>query len=590
MTIASKNNTNTQRQEDITRQLANEFISALSEESLPWRSDFNRVNLFPQNPASGTVYQGTTKVILMIKSVTQEYNDPRWMTFKQAKMLDAQVMKGEKATMCVHWQPIKIADKDKDGNIILDEEGKEKTKEILIPCPYALFNVKQIKGLTLPPLEVSENITWDPNERAETLITNSKAIIKNDLGIVSPFYSLKSDEINMPTKAQFNSPNAYYDTLLHEMCHWTGHESRMNRLKSHNIITEDYKEEYAREELRAEIGSSILSLTLGIDHKISGNDHDLNNHKAYVKSWIQALDNNPKEILYATAQADKIVSYLRQYDPIKDPQLIPLLSQNQYKNLEQENKKIYISQAELPKIKQEIKDDIKQRIEDAVDRDKLSYTLEPIANDNEKIHNFCANFKSSTLPSTKELQQLSKKENVRRINLSDGKVFLSPDSSGNFYEINFDSLSKPDIFNLANKFMSKDDIKSIVSQHYEQDLSHNVSEMCAMDPIVNNFLRKNDYKQASFHFVKKLETIPKELQDKLKSENVKRINLSDKDNSVYLADALGTFRKITPEKLKTNHSIENLLAKLYMDKHEIDSISKQKTDIINKDLNKSQER
>lgn len=49
--------------------------------------------------------------------------------------------------------------------------------------------------------------------------------------------------------------------------------------------------------------------------------------------------------------------------------------------------------------------------------------------------------------------------------------------------------------------------------------------MCAMDPIVNNFLRKNDYKQASFHFVKKLETIPQKLQDKLKSENVKRIKL-----------------------------------------------------------------
>lgn len=118
--------------------------------------------------------------------------------------------------------------------------------------------------------------------------------------------------------------------------------------------------------------------------------------------------------------------------------------------------------------------------------------------------------------------------------------------------------------------------------------------MCAIDPIVNNFLRKNDYKQASFHFVKKLETIPQKLQDKLKSENVKRINLSDKDNSVYLADALGTFRKITPEKLKTNYSIKNLLAKFYMDKHKINSISKQKTDIINKienkDLNKSQER
>ena len=329
--MASKKNintkTNAQIQEDIARELAGEFISALNEESALWDKGFNRVNLFPNNPASGTIYQGTSKFILMLKSIKKEYNDPRWMTFAQAKMLGAQVMRGEKATSCIHWKTKKITEKDKNDNILLDEEGKPKTKEILIPCPYAVFNVKQIKGLDLPSFDVSKDVTWGPHERTEALIANSKAKIKFNLGIEAPFYTPLWDEIHMPTKGQFKSANAYYDTLLHELCHWTGHETRLNRLKTNDRISEYYREEYSREELRAEIGSSILSLILGIDHKIRGNDCALNNHKAYIKSWAETLNNNPKEILNATAQAEKIVTFLRQYDPVKDPVLVPLLAQ-----------------------------------------------------------------------------------------------------------------------------------------------------------------------------------------------------------------------------------------------------------------------
>lgn len=131
------------------------------------------------------------------------------------------------------------------------------------------------------------------------------------------------DEIRMPKREQFHDAGAYYGTLLHELSHWSGHPSRMNRFKD-DVNTGFGSKEYAREELRAEIGSSLLCSTIGVPY-------DLGNNKAYVQSWAEHLEKDPKEILYATAAADKIVTYLRQFDPVKDKPITPLLNYNKEK-------------------------------------------------------------------------------------------------------------------------------------------------------------------------------------------------------------------------------------------------------------------
>ena len=338
-----------QRQEEITRQLADEFIKGLKEGQLPWTSGFDPVKLYPHNPASGTKYQGTSKLILLIESWKKGYEDPRWMTFNQAKQLGASVMKGEKATWCTRWQPIETAEKDKDGKPLLDPDGNIVTKEILIPCPYAVFNVQQIKGLELPPL-VPVHHEWSRGARVEELILASMADIKTELGLETPYYQPQTDFIHMPDPRQFHDTSHYYGTLLHEMCHWTGHPSRLNRFgdnfeKAGHFGTPDY----AREELRAEIGSSILCAVMGVNH-------DLSNNKAYINNWIQKLENDPKEILYASAQADKIVTYLRQYDPVKEVEPQRLIKENQQK----------LNPEDLPKIKETIKKSFNERVDFAV--------------------------------------------------------------------------------------------------------------------------------------------------------------------------------------------------------------------------------
>ena len=359
-------NTKSQRLDEISRDLANEFIKSLKEDGeLPWSKGYDSAMFSPHNPASGTIYSGTSSFILYLQNLRKNYHDPRWMTYNQAKELGGNVKRGEKATWCIHWQPCNVDQKDKDGTPLLDEDGQPITKKILIPCPYAVFNVKQIQGLNLPPL-VKADHQWDPNERVEKLVENSGAKVYNEPHINAPHYRPASDEIYMPLKGQFYQAGEYYATLLHEMSHWTGHPNRLNRFNTSSVHL-GYKQEYAREELRAEISSSILSVSMGLNSS-------LNNHKAYVKDWIKILDSDPKEILKATAQADKIVAYLKQYDPVKEQEIKPLLKDNNEK----------VSPQKLPELKTKVTENINDRV-DTLDL-SIKNILEKLENtDDEKV-------------------------------------------------------------------------------------------------------------------------------------------------------------------------------------------------------------
>ena len=106
------------------------------------------------------------------------------------------------------------------------------------------------------------------------------------------------DAIHLPPKENFDAPDKYYATALHELGHWTGEEKRLNR-----EFGPFGSEKYAREELRAEIASWMLGQEIGIGH-------DPGQHAAYVQSWIQALKEDPYEIVRACRDAEKIKEYV----------------------------------------------------------------------------------------------------------------------------------------------------------------------------------------------------------------------------------------------------------------------------------------
>ena len=288
--------------------VSKEIIEALEQGTAPWIRPWSGSQIqdnAPFNPITGKQYEGINFINLSITGMTMG-GDPRWMTFKQAKSINAQVRRGEKGTTIQYWKFTRQVDKiDEDGNKILDKNGEPIKETIELTNPqvfYAtVFNASQIDGLNplKEDLEIKEIITeFTPIEAAEKILNNSSANITH-VGGNRAFYSPSKDIIQLPLKEQFHSEIDYYSTALHELGHWTGHESRLNRDVNHPFGSMGY----AKEELRAEIGSYMLSSKIGIDF-------DPSQHYAYIDSWVSILEDKPSEIFKACSDASKIVNFI----------------------------------------------------------------------------------------------------------------------------------------------------------------------------------------------------------------------------------------------------------------------------------------
>lgn len=283
--------------------VAEKLIEQLKAGTAPWQRpwDANAAYSFlPFNPTTGKRYKGINAVYLM----AQDYSDPRWMTYKQAAAINAQVRKGEKGTPVQYWKFTEEQDKvDENGRPVLDSSGKPVKETVALERPRVffatVFNAEQIDGL--PPLE-QRVYSWDAIERAEHILGASGAKIVHS-PTSSAFYRSSTDSIYLPDKTLFPSADRYYATALHELGHWTGHPSRLDRDLSNPYGSEGY----AKEELRAEIASMMLGEELGIGH-------DPGQHVAYVKSWIQVLQEDPLEIFRAAADAEKIKDFVLAFE------------------------------------------------------------------------------------------------------------------------------------------------------------------------------------------------------------------------------------------------------------------------------------
>ena len=135
-------------------------------------------------------------------------------------------------------------------------------------------------------------------EAAERILDKSGAKIE-EIEQNQSYYVPALDKIALPLRTQFKDAEGFYATALHELGHWTGHSSRLNRPILNKFGTPDY----AREELRAEISSMMVCSGLGIRHKSR-------NSASYVNNWIEVLKKDPKELFRACADAEKIKDYL----------------------------------------------------------------------------------------------------------------------------------------------------------------------------------------------------------------------------------------------------------------------------------------
>lgn len=293
--------------EEYYQTVAAKLIEQIEAGTAPWQKPWEpgvEANT-PKNAATGKPYNGMNRVWLDMNS--PDPSDPRWCTYNQAQGLGAQVRKGERGTKIQFWSFDKeVIKKDDQGKPVKDENGKPVKERVKRDKPLAItstvFHASQMDGL--PPYEAprSPQNAFERHERCEAILTNSGAAIRHQGGDRA-FYSPTTDTITLPEKDQFKSPDAYYATALHELGHWTGHESRLDRDLAHPFGSEGY----AKEELRAEIASYMLGQDLEIGH-------DPEQHAAYVGSWVKALKEDPKEIFAAARDAQKIANYVYELD------------------------------------------------------------------------------------------------------------------------------------------------------------------------------------------------------------------------------------------------------------------------------------
>ncbi|HAU4231590.1 TPA: DUF1738 domain-containing protein [Legionella pneumophila] len=279
--------------------VANQIIESLKAGTAPWLKPWEPGvgnGQIPYNPVTGKRYRGINALYLMVN----QSDDNRWLTYKQAQSMDAQVRKGEKGTTIQYWKFHEEQTKHDDaGKPVLDEQGNPLKVQVNLERPkvfYAtVFHASQIDNM---PGLVTKEPDWSLIERAEKLLHNSGANIVHSEADRA-FYRLSTDSIHLPPKEQFKSAANYYATALHELGHWSGHPSRLDRDLGHPFGSDAY----AKEELRAEIASMLLGAELSIGH-------DPSQHTAYIKSWILVLEDDPLEIFRASADAEKIVNHL----------------------------------------------------------------------------------------------------------------------------------------------------------------------------------------------------------------------------------------------------------------------------------------
>ncbi len=278
--------------------VANQLIEQLQQGTAPWQKPWKAGELrAPFNPTTGNNYKGVNNIWLQM----QGFSDPRWMTFNQAGDAGARIRKGSKGTPIVYWAFTEEREaKDASGNVILmDGRPKKITVELEKPksFTFTVFNAEQIDGL--PPLE-AKPIAPEAVRciRAETVLEATGATIKHEQGDRA-FYHPAKDEIVLPERDQFSSSEGYYATALHELGHWTGHADRLNRDLAHPFGSVGY----AKEELRAEIASLMMSEKLDLPH-------DPSQHASYLASWIKVLHDDPREIFRASADAERISEHV----------------------------------------------------------------------------------------------------------------------------------------------------------------------------------------------------------------------------------------------------------------------------------------
>ena len=247
---------------------------------------------------TGRKYRGINPLLLQIASMRFGFKSKWWGTWNQWQKVGGKVMKrpdtvppGEWGTTIIFWSKMT---KTEENN-----QGVEEEKDIFFMKTFVVFNVEQVVGEGLDVFRIGHSpiqprTPFVVYEEADRVIEATGADIR--YGGNQAFYRPSEDFIQVPLREQFSAAE-YYETVLHELCHWS--EPRLNWTRTNTDTS------YAMGELIAEMGSCFLATELGIP-----NAETLPNHASYLQNWLKAMQNDHRFIFQAATQANKAADFI----------------------------------------------------------------------------------------------------------------------------------------------------------------------------------------------------------------------------------------------------------------------------------------
>ena len=279
---------------NVYQMVTDRIVEQLNNGIIPWRQPWVGGSAMAISYTSRKAYSALNQLLLG--------KPGEWLTWKQVYDRGGKVKKGAKARFCVFYQWV-------DKKVENEETHEIEDYSFPILKWYKVFHIDDTEGIESKIETVEPDNTIQPIEKAEAVINgylsreDSLKFI-NDRESSQAYYSPSADEVVVPMITQYEIPEEYYSTTFHELTHSTMHEKRCNRREENKVAAFGSKD-YSREELVAEIGSAMLCNRIGIECEKA-----FKNSVAYIQSWLKALKNDQKMIVWASGRAEKAAKYI----------------------------------------------------------------------------------------------------------------------------------------------------------------------------------------------------------------------------------------------------------------------------------------
>lgn len=317
--------------EDLYGMQSEAFYDLIMQSDQSWRKSWASVGFEQQNATTEKPYNNLNQTLLFKRAVTESLADPRWITFTQAKEANYKIKKGVKGSQI--FRLVRGYDrlvKDENGNLIQDENGKNKMEHITYDRPrikiFTVFNARDVEGIE--PFKKSEIPEQHRLLMQQENYKNAEIMVKafcekNDISLQemaseSAFHAHNNGatikKVVVPLKSQFDNLDNYFSVLFHEVAHSTKHLGiRVNKTTDTETGNNFGSTNYAKEELTAELTALLLCKQFKINSTETAQRED--NSIAYLGAWIESGILTKEDFKIATIEANRASKAIFEHAP-----------------------------------------------------------------------------------------------------------------------------------------------------------------------------------------------------------------------------------------------------------------------------------